>query len=117
MRTRCRHRRRKVDKKQEVLPHRKHSSCSFFSEENAAAAAAPNVPAAVRECRNGPSKYQLRAFISHMGSSTHSGHYVAHVLRDDGKWYIFNDEKVAISQNPPKSLGYLYLYRRINGSA
>uniref|UniRef100_A0A915MVI8 Ubiquitin carboxyl-terminal hydrolase n=1 Tax=Meloidogyne javanica TaxID=6303 RepID=A0A915MVI8_MELJA len=57
-------------------------------------------------------QYKLCAFISHMGSSPHSGHYVAHVKRDDGLWYIFNDEKVAISQNPPKSLGYLYLYKR-----
>lgn len=30
----------------------------------------------------------------------------------DSKWYLFNDEKVAISQNPPTLLGYLYLYER-----
>lgn len=50
---------------------------------------------APKEVRNGPGKYQLCAFISHMGSSPHSGHYVAHVKRDDGKWYIFNDEKAS----------------------
>ncbi|CAK5047548.1 unnamed protein product [Meloidogyne enterolobii] len=65
-----------------------------------------------KEVRNGSGQYKLCAFISHMGSSPHSGHYVAHVKRDDGLWYIFNDEKVAISQNPPKSLGYLYMYKR-----
>jgi uncharacterized UBP type Zn finger protein len=44
--------------------------------------------------RKGIGKYKLCAFISHMGSSPHSGHYVAHVKRDNGIWYIFNDEKV-----------------------
>lgn len=73
-----------------------------------------NMSARENKIRNGPGKYRLSAFISHMGSSPHSGHYVAHVKRKDGVWYIFNDEKVAISQKPPKSLGYLYLYERVN---
>jgi ubiquitin carboxyl-terminal hydrolase 5/13 len=68
-------------------------------------------PKAEKGFRNGPGKYRLRAIVSHMGTSPHSGHYVAHVKRDD-KWYLFNDEKVAISQNPPVSLGYLYLLER-----
>lgn len=58
------------------------------------------------------SKYELVAFISHMGSSSHAGHYVCHIFKDD-KWVIFNDNKVAISQNPPKDLGYLYMYKRV----
>jgi len=36
-------------------------------------------------------------------------------LADDGEpsgEVIFNDSKVAKSQNPPKDLGYLYLYMR-----
>lgn len=61
---------------------------------------------------NGTPKYKLVAIISHIGSSVHVGHYVCHLLID-GKWTIFNDEKVALSENPPKSLGYLYLYQRI----
>nr|CAD7575886.1 unnamed protein product [Timema californicum] len=56
---------------------------------------------------DGESKYQLVAFISHMGTSTMVGHYVCHILRD-GHWVIYNDEKVAFSENPPKELGYLY---------
>lgn len=60
---------------------------------------------------NGSPKYKLVAFISHMGSSSHAGHYVSHILKDN-KWVIFNDNKVAISQNPPKDLGYLYMYKR-----
>lgn len=42
---------------------------------------------------NGPSKYKLVALISHMGSNTACGHYVAHIFKD-GKWVFFNDEKV-----------------------
>lgn len=58
------------------------------------------------------SGYRLKAFISHMGTSPAVGHYVCHILRD-GKWVIFNDEKVALSENPPKDLGYVYLYEKL----
>ncbi|ENN80834.1 hypothetical protein HUJ04_003774 [Dendroctonus ponderosae] len=62
--------------------------------------------------RDGNSKYKLIAFISHMGTSASMGHYVAHILKD-GQWVIFNDSKVALSENPPKDLGYLYVYERL----
>jgi len=62
--------------------------------------------------RDGSEKYKLVAFISHMGTSTSVGHYVCHILKD-GRWVIFNDEKVALSENPPKDLAYLYLYQRV----
>ncbi|KAL1463523.1 hypothetical protein WDU94_015268 [Cyamophila willieti] len=62
--------------------------------------------------RDGSGKYRLVAFISHMGTSATVGHYVCHILRD-GHWVLYNDEKVALSENPPKGLGYLYLYERI----
>lgn len=47
-----------------------------------------------------------------MGTSTQVGHYVCHILHE-GHWVIFNDNKVAFSENPPKDLGYLYLYERL----
>lgn len=56
--------------------------------------------------------YKLMAFVSHMGTSTHCGHYVAHVLKD-GRWVIFNDSKVAASVDLPKDMGYLYFFQRI----
>jgi len=64
---------------------------------------------------DGQPKYELDAFISHMGPSNHSGHYVCHIRdkQDPSKWVIFNDNKVAESVNPPKELGYLYLYKRV----
>ena len=41
-------------------------------------------------------RYELDAFISHMGPSNHSGHYVCHIRdkKDPSKWVIFNDNKV-----------------------
>ncbi|CAB4055360.1 USP5_13 [Lepeophtheirus salmonis] len=62
---------------------------------------------------DGPSKYSLQACISHMGTSHLVGHYVCHIRKDDSQWVIFNDNKVALSENPPKTLAYLYLYKRI----
>jgi ubiquitin carboxyl-terminal hydrolase 5/13 len=67
--------------------------------------------AANKNYRDGDGKYRLRAFISHMGTSSLVGHYVCHILKDN-QWIIFNDNKVQISQRPPKDLGYLYLYER-----
>jgi len=49
--------------------------------------------------------------VSHMGRNTACGHYVCH-LKKQGKWVIYNDEKVAISENPPRDLAYMYLFRR-----
>lgn len=69
-------------------------------------------PAPGQEYRDGSGKYQLVAFISHMGTSTMVGHYVCHIQKE-GKWVIFNDEKVALSEHPPMDLAYLYLYKRI----
>ena len=63
------------------------------------------------ELDDGIGKYKIVGMISHIGKNTGSGHYVAHIKRD-GKWYIFNDEKVAISENPPIPHAYLYLYQR-----
>ena len=56
-------------------------------------------------------KYIMTAMISHIGKNTGSGHYVAH-LKKDGKWVIFNDEKVALSSKPPLEHAYLYLFQR-----
>ncbi|CAN8064539.1 unnamed protein product [Agarophyton chilense] len=60
---------------------------------------------------DGVPEYELLGFASHLGSSTASGHYVAHI-RKDSRYVLFNDEKVAISQNPPSDLGFLYIYHR-----
>lgn len=61
--------------------------------------------------KDGDGKYELFAFISHMGTSTSCGHYVCHIYKE-GRWVIYNDRKVAISEAPPTGLGYIYFYRR-----
>uniref|UniRef100_A0AAR2LI73 Ubiquitin carboxyl-terminal hydrolase n=1 Tax=Pygocentrus nattereri TaxID=42514 RepID=A0AAR2LI73_PYGNA len=63
--------------------------------------------------RDGPGRYELFAFISHMGTSTMSGHYVCHIKKE-GRWVIYNDHKVCLSERPPKNLGYIYFYRRLS---
>uniref|UniRef100_A0AAY5ENF8 Ubiquitin carboxyl-terminal hydrolase n=1 Tax=Electrophorus electricus TaxID=8005 RepID=A0AAY5ENF8_ELEEL len=63
--------------------------------------------------RDGPGRYELFAFISHMGTSTMSGHYVCHIKKE-GRWVIYNDHKVCLSERPPKDLGYMYFYRRLS---
>lgn len=62
---------------------------------------------------DGGGAYRLMGIVSHIGTSTHCGHYVAHINKD-GRWVIFNDEKVGVSKNPPKDMGYLYVFERIN---
>lgn len=62
---------------------------------------------------DGTGKYRLVAFVSHMGTSTMCGHYVCHILKD-GHWVIYNDSKVALSEAPPRQLGYLYLFQRLD---
>ncbi|XP_075075979.1 ubiquitin carboxyl-terminal hydrolase 14 isoform X2 [Nicotiana tabacum] len=61
---------------------------------------------------DGGGRYRLLGLVSHIGTSTHCGHYVAHILKD-GRWVIFNDEKVGISKNPPLDMGYLYFFERL----
>ncbi|CAD7697819.1 unnamed protein product [Ostreobium quekettii] len=60
---------------------------------------------------DGPGRYTLVGFISHIGANTACGHYVCHI-RKDGRWVLFNDEKVALSESPPRDMGYMYMYRR-----
>lgn len=57
--------------------------------------------------------YRLIGIVSHIGTSTQCGHYVAHIFKD-GRWVIFNDDKVGASVNPPKDMGYLYFFERLN---
>merc|ERR1712025_1323603 len=47
--------------------------------------AAPGQSSSFTDVKDGDSSYQLAAFISHMGSSSHSGHYVCHI-KDDGSF-------------------------------
>ncbi|KAL5972953.1 ubiquitin-specific protease ubp14 [Asimina triloba] len=63
---------------------------------------------------DGGGRYKLMAIVSHIGTSTQCGHYVAHVYKN-GRWVIFNDNKVGASIDPPKDMGYLYFFQRMDG--
>ena len=52
------------------------------------------------------------AWLCHMGASAQTGHYVCHILKD-GRWVIFNDRKVALSQKPPRDLAYMYIFESV----
>ena len=79
------------------------------SEEISSLMSSQNLPRI--NLSDGIAHYQLISIISHIGSSTLCGHYVAHIYKDD-RWILFNDEKVTESKNPPFKFGYLYLYKR-----
>lgn len=79
-------------------------------------AAAEEANAKSRSSRIG--RFELVGFVSHVGKNVGSGHYVCHIRKvvpgresEGPLWVIHNDRKVALSQNPPLSHGYLYLYR------
>lgn len=67
--------------------------------------------AAATRLDNSVGDYALVGFVSHIGKNTNSGHYVCH-MKKNGRWIIFNDDKVALSADPPLGSGYLYLFRR-----
>ncbi|KAF1385646.1 hypothetical protein PFLUV_G00109970 [Perca fluviatilis] len=75
----------------------------------------PDRDASGPRVKDGPGRYELFAFISHMGASTMSGHYVCHIKKE-GRWVIYNDHKVCLSERPPKDLGYIYFYHRLSSS-
>jgi ubiquitin carboxyl-terminal hydrolase 5/13 len=58
-----------------------------------------------------PGKYSLVAIISHLGQRPDHGHYVCHIKRN-GVWALFNDDKVALANDPPFERGFMYLFRR-----
>ncbi|KAG2202020.1 hypothetical protein INT47_006212 [Mucor saturninus] len=58
-----------------------------------------------------PFNYKLDSFVSHKGTSVHCGHYVSHVHKN-GEWVLFNDNKVAVTPNPPIGEAYLYFLQR-----
>jgi ubiquitin carboxyl-terminal hydrolase 5/13 len=61
---------------------------------------------------NSNTKYRLKAFISHKGTSMHCGHYVAHVKVND-RWILFNDNRVVLAAEVPIAQGYVYFYEQI----
>lgn len=81
------------------------------AEESSKAAAAAASPSTFTD---GNGRYRLFAMISHIGAAAKTGHYVCHIKEEaTGKWLLFNDEKVGISNAPPFALASLYFFERI----
>ena len=63
----------------------------------------------------GTLKYELVAFIEHIGSTAHSGHYVAYI-RDGQQWLLYNDSSVTevteAKMSAASCRSYLYFYRK-----
>ncbi|SGZ53158.1 CIC11C00000001129 [Sungouiella intermedia] len=57
--------------------------------------------------------YKLKAVVCHKGSSPHTGHYVV-FIRIEGKWVLFNDEKVVecdeSNLEDMRNNGYIYFF-------
>ncbi|CBI20399.3 unnamed protein product, partial [Vitis vinifera] len=90
----------------------------IFSNPDAASssdmdATTSSTPTADAGLPDGGGRYRLIGLVSHIGTSTQCGHYVAHIYKD-GRWVIFNDDKVGASINPPKDMGYLYFFERLS---
>ena len=68
----------------------------------------------VQAVEEGPtsSMFKLHGFITHLGASTHSGHYVSHIHKPP-HWIYYNDNKVASTDSPPTEKGYLYFFIRV----
>ena len=71
-----------------------------------APAACPDIGAA------GQGQYELIATVSHIGRNLDHGHYVCHVKKD-GRWVLFDDDRVALSTKPPLDKAFMYCYRKV----
>lgn len=60
-------------------------------------------------------KYKLKAVVCHKGSSPHTGHYVV-FIKHEGKWVLFNDEKVVVCESDNiddiRNCGYIYFFQK-----
>jgi ubiquitin carboxyl-terminal hydrolase 5/13 len=89
---------------------------SMIAHEEAAKAPSPAGDVSQKSSVKYSGKYKLRAFISHVGKNTGSGHYVCHIKsnEDGGKWRICNDRKVSWSSKTPVQYGYMYLFETMD---
>nr|KAJ3422202.1 hypothetical protein HK105_000744 [Polyrhizophydium stewartii] len=84
-----------------------------MDEDNPAGQNSAGAAAAEDAVDQGSAKYDLLSFISHRGTSAHCGHYVSYV-KHDGRWILFNDNKVVEIPDITSHLGegYIYFFKR-----
>ena len=49
-------------------------------------------------------------FITHVGDSALSGHYMCHILKDN-EWFCCNDSSVTPCKDTPFGNGYIYFFK------
>jgi len=94
-----------------LFSHMDNLDAAITSLQSKDSASFETLPSSSPPLDDGDGKYTLIGLVSHIGKNTGSGHYVCH-LKKDGKWVIFNDEKVALSESPPVQHAYVYLFKR-----
>ena len=57
-------------------------------------------------------KYVVHGAIVHLGKSVHCGHYV-YYTRHGNDWILFNDRKVAKTDEPLIGKAYILILRRV----
>jgi len=70
-----------------------------------------NAPGA-ENLENEKPKYVVHGAIVHLGKSVHCGHYV-YYSRHNGAWILFNDRKVAKTDEPLIGKAYILILRRV----
>ena len=96
-----------------------HADDPLPTSNASSASSAPNSSASPASIPVTSSGYRLYAVITHLGTSTAVGHYVCHLRGEDGKWVLFNDEKVSEVESDDDGVGkgmdraYMIILQRI----
>lgn len=63
-----------------------------------------------------PTKYKLRAHVTHEGTSSLGGHYIAHALKENNQWYYASDSTIQQTESDieDREKGIIYLYERMD---
>jgi ubiquitin carboxyl-terminal hydrolase 5/13 len=63
--------------------------------------------------KNNSPIYNMYGFITHLGKNTSFGHYVCHIKKENN-WIYYNDSRVSISNDPPFSKGFIFVFKNKN---
>lgn len=84
-------------------------------EEEKEANVQENKPIVEENIENIHPKYILHGALVHLGKSVHCGHYVSYLRHQEkpNEWVLFNDRKVAKTDEPLIGKAYAFLLRRV----
>lgn len=84
-------------------------------EEEEKEANVPEIKPIEENIENIHPKYILHGALVHLGKSVHCGHYVSYLRHKENQneWILFNDRKVAKTDEPLIGKAYAFLLRRV----